>query len=255
MYRFFVDLLQPPVFFYLFMLLGVANLWRKRQETKRRLLLVTIPLIGLTLCCIPALNFVALGSLEWAYPPLEERPADVQAIVVLAGDIRPADTIRKKPELGGDTLERCLKAAEVYHQGKPCPIVVSGGKADPDEPGPAPAPVMRDFLLKMGVKPGDLIVESTSRTTYENAVESCKLLEQRGIGKIILVSDSTHLGRALACFRKQGMDAVPCGCRYRATKFGLSLFELLPNPASARSWEMAWHEWLGSLWYWMHGRT
>jgi hypothetical protein len=86
-------------------------------------------------------------------------------------------------ELGEGTLRRCVKAVELYRQGKACPVLVSGGKVNPDDPGPTCTEAVRDFLIRVGVKADDVILEGRSRDTYENAVESCKLLRERGCGK------------------------------------------------------------------------
>jgi len=253
MYRLLVDLAQPTVLLGLLTLLAVANLWRKRKEVRRRLLLVTIPFVLLTLLCMPVTSYLALGSLEWSYPPLEARPADVEAVVVLSGYLRVLDEAGTRVELGEDTLYRCLRAVEVYHRGKPCPVVVSGGKVDPATPGPSLAQAMGNFLQGQGVAATDLIVEDRSRTTYENAVESCRLLNDRGIHKIVLVTDAAHLGRAASCFRKQGVDVVPCGCRYRALRIDWSVRAFLPDPSVARGFQDAFHEWLGTAWYRLRG--
>jgi uncharacterized SAM-binding protein YcdF (DUF218 family) len=254
MYRIAVYLCQPTLLLYLLVVLAVLNLWRRRQESRRRLLLATIPLVLLSVLCTPAVTHLALGTLEWPYPPLEERPREAQAIVVLAGDLRPPDAVRRRAELGEDTLYRCLKAVELYRQGKPCPVLVSGGRTHPDTPGPTLAEAMSDFLVQMGVKSEDIIKETSSRTTYENAVESARLLREHQIGKVVLVTDATHLSRAEGCFRKQGIEVIPCGCRYRATALQGTLWDFVPNPAAARGWEVAWHEWLGLAWYALRGQ-
>ncbi len=175
--------------------------------------------------------------------------------MVLSGYIHVVDKEGTRVELGGDTLYRCLRAAEVYRQGKPCPVLVSGGKVNPEAPGPTLAAAMRDFLLRQGVAEEDLIVEDRSTTTYENAVESCRLLEERGLHKIVLVTDAAHMYRAADCFRKQGAEVVPCGCRYRATGMEWSPWAFVPNPAAAGASQEALHEWLGTAWYRLRGRT
>jgi uncharacterized SAM-binding protein YcdF (DUF218 family) len=254
MYRFVVGLAQPGFLLGLFILLVAANLWRKRRETRRRLLLLTVPLALLALWCTPVVGQLALGSLEWSYPPLAERPADTEAIVVLSGYVHVLDDNGTKVELGADTLYRCLRAAEVYRQGKPCPVLISGGKLNPDAPGPTLAGAMRDFLVQQGVSDSDLILEDRSTTTYENAVESRPLLEARGIHRVVLVTDAVHLGRAGACFRKQGFDVVPCGCRYHGTHFDWSFAAFVPDLGGGSGCQEALHEWLGVIWYRLHGR-
>jgi uncharacterized SAM-binding protein YcdF (DUF218 family) len=254
MYRTLLELAQPTVWLPLLLALALANLWRKRQEGRRRLLLPTILFALLWLACTPLVSYLAVGSLEWSYPPLRERPADIDAIVVLSGYVYVPETEGARPELGTSTLSRCLRAAEVYRVGRRCPVVVSGGKVDPSSPGPAFAESMRDFLVQLGVPETDLVVEGRSRNTFENAVETSRLLEERGLHRIVLITDAAHLKRATGCFRKRGIDVVPCGCRYRARRMEWSLSAFLPDPRSAEDSLEAWHEWLGFAWYALRGQ-
>lgn len=253
MYDLVVDLLQPFVFLYLLAGIVLFKLWRQRREQRRLLLILTATLCTLYLGSTPLVSYLAFASLEGSYPPREHRPDDAQAIVILSGYVRPAAGVRSRRELGEDTLYRCLEGAELYHQGEPRLVLVSGGTAN--DATPPCAPLMRDFLLKLGVAATDILVEDRSRTTWENAVESSKLLEQRGIRKIVLVTDAAHLLRAERCFRKQGMEVVPWGCRYRTKGFSLGLKSFLPSPKGSAGLVDAAHEWLGLAWYWLRGRT
>lgn len=252
MYQVVVALLQPFVLLYLVTGLILLKLWRRQREQHRsfRILLATFCI--LFFCSTPLASCLALGSLEWSYPPSPQRPQDAQAIVILAGYVIAADSVHRHPELGQDTLYRCLEGAELYHQGQSCPVLVSGGTVA--DAGPPCAPLMRDFLVKLGVPATDIVVEDQSRSTWENAVESYKLLQPRGISKILLVTDAAHLFRAERCFRRQGMEVFPWGCRYRATMFPLEMGHFLPSPSGGAGLEEASHEWLGLAWYWLHGR-
>jgi uncharacterized SAM-binding protein YcdF (DUF218 family) len=255
MYRFAVDLLQPYPLLYLAAGLAIANLWRRRRESRGRLAVVTIAFVALTLPSIPAVSHLALGSLEWQYPPAEGRPAGADAIVVLSAGVIPPDPGGGPAELDEDSIRRCLYAARLYHQGEPCPVLVSGGKVDPESPAPPCAELMRDFLVQLGVRPSDILVEDTSRTTYENAVESARLLRRHRLDRAVLVTDAVDMFRAVACFRKQGLEVAPAACHYRAARLEGSVFDLLPSPGAARGCQRAWHEWLGAAWYRLRGRA
>jgi uncharacterized SAM-binding protein YcdF (DUF218 family) len=254
MYEVVVALLRPYTVFCLILLVAVVNLWWRRRETRGRLLLLTIPFVVLQLVSTPAVAHLALGSLEWRYPPLEIRPSDCQAIVVLAGGILPPDEVRDRTELADDTRLRCLYAAELYRQGPACPVLVSGGKVDPEDPGPSHARVMAEFLKTQGVAVADLIVEESSRTTYENAVESARQLKERRLNKIVLVVDAVDMVRASGCFTRQGFEVTAAACHYRARPFQFTPLTLVPNAGAVRNCERAWHEWLGILWYSCWGR-
>jgi uncharacterized SAM-binding protein YcdF (DUF218 family) len=252
MYYLVAALLRPAVIAYVSVALALVALWRSRAS-RRRLVALSVAVLLLALLSLPVTSYLALGSLEWPYPPLASRPADAPAIVVLAGSIWPAAPDESRFEPGTDTIYRCLRAAELY-RADPCPILLSGGKVHPTDAGPPLAEVMRDFLLTQGVGPDDLIVESSSRTTYENAVDSARLLNDRDIHRIVLVTDAAHLRRAVACFRKQGLDVVPCGCHYRALGRSGGPADYLPDPSAAAGVEEAAHEWFGLALYWLTGR-
>ncbi len=254
MYRLLVNALDPFLIFYVLAALGLANLWRRRTETRRRLWLLTAPFLGLTVVCLPVVSYLALGTLEWGYEPVNSRPAEVQAIVVLSSDMRPPDGVRLEAELGDESLYRCLHAARLYRDGPPCPVVVSGGKVDSAIPGPTLAELMHDFLGQLGVADNDLIVEDRSRNTYENALETAVLLRERNIERIVVVADAVDLLRADLCFRRQGFEPILAGTNHRAARWRWRVFNFLPSPSAARDVHRATHEWLGIAWYWLRGR-
>jgi len=235
-------------------LVMLVCLWRGRACSLRWLVLLTFAYAGLAAVCSPIVSFLMLGSLEWRYPSGDVQSAEAQAIVVLSGDLRPLDARWNRVELGVSTLYRCLFAVKVYRSEKQCPVLVSGGKADVERPGPTLARAMATFLVEHGVAEQDLMIEERSRSTYENAVEAARLLHKRGIDKVLLVTDAIHLWRAERCFQVQGMEVVPCGVYYRATHFNWSLPALLPCTGAAQNTQSALYEWLGLAWYWLRGR-
>jgi uncharacterized SAM-binding protein YcdF (DUF218 family) len=254
MYRFCTDILLQP-FSVLLMLtgLGVLNLWRRRAEPRWRLVLVTAPVVLLILVSTRAVVYFALGSLEWSYQESYVRPAGAEAIVVLSGYVRPPTRTCPQARLGEDTLNRCLHAAELYFQKPRCLVVLSGGRMEADKLGPTLAEAMADFLARYGVAREDLLRETRSRSTYENAAETWKLLEPRGIRRIVLVTDAMHLRRAEGCFRTQGFEVIASGCDYRASEFEWSPASFLPSVGAVRDMQRVLHEWVGIVYYRVRG--
>lgn len=158
-------------------------------------------------------------------------PPDVRMIVVLSGGVTYGDELVPESHLTSDTVERCFAAAELYHAGAGKKLLLSGGKVNQSHVGPQLADAM--------------LLENTSRSTYENAVESAKLLNQLNVGRVILVTDAAHLPRATRCFRRQGIDVIPWSCRYRSRPLRFSPMLLVPNASAAEGTEAAIHEWLG----------
>ncbi len=254
MYPFVVwQLLRPFPIFCLITALALANLWRKRKESRGRLLCLTIPFVLLVLFCMPPVAWLAIHWLQAPFPPLREPPTDAQAIVVLGSYVRPPNSVRPLPELDHDTLSRCHRAEVLARQVRSGWIMVSGGKPD-GSTGPDCASVMRDYLVQLGLDGSRIIVENQSRTTYENAVECSKLLHEHHLQRIILVTNADHLLRAVGCFRKEGLDVIPCGCKYQLDYIDDWGEQFLPNLHAGLACQQACHEWLGAAWYWLRGR-
>jgi len=243
----------PIVLLDSFLLLVILYLWRRQKEPRRRLWWFLVAFFLFVLSSSAPVAYLALRSLEWDYPPSNDIPPDVGAIVVLAGSVRTADRVRAQPELGPNTLYRCLHAASLHRTSPDIPILVSGGVVE-GEGSPAAATVMCEFLLTQGVKETLIILEKSSQNTYENAVESCKLLQERNVRRIVLVTDASHMLRASSCFRKQGMEVAPSPCNHIANEYHFAWMDLIPDANSAVNVSTAWHEWLGMAFYRVRGR-
>lgn len=238
------------------LLLATAWTWWRSPELRRRLWSLLGLELLLVLLSLPLISYLVLGSLEWGYPERRSWPAEAQAIVILAGSLLPADDVRLQDELGLSTYGRCHHGLEVYHATGIKPVLVTGGRPHNNPAISSIAEVMRDYLVEAGVPAGDILVENRSQTTYENAVESARMLQERGLQTIILVTDAVHMPRAVRVFRAQGLKVVPSACNHRATEFRFNpATEILPSPVSAKMLLEAAHEWVGLIWYTLKGWT
>jgi uncharacterized SAM-binding protein YcdF (DUF218 family) len=254
MYDFVVQLFQPYVI--CFILIGVA-IWRMRRrgpdEKPRRLRWLVIPYVSLWILSTEAAAHLVLGTLEWRHPPLAQRPDDAGAIVILGATMIEPGEYPIKAQLDLLSQVRTSQGAAFYHQGSPCLVITSAGPPQPDPNDPACADRMADFLVELGVPPEDIVAEGRSRTTYENAVESAKLLREKGITRVVLVTDAVHLPRSVACFRKQGLEVIPGGTYYEATGWRWKLDKFIPKAEALYSVHRVGHEWVGLLYYWVRG--
>jgi uncharacterized SAM-binding protein YcdF (DUF218 family) len=74
--------------------------------------------------------------------------------------------------------------------------------------GRAIAPLMRDFIVGQGVPSQFVQVENESISTRQNALYVARILRGDTERKVLLTSDF-HMGRALAVFRKAGVETTP----------------------------------------------
>lgn len=93
---------------------------------------------------------------------------------------------------------RCFTATLFWRAGHFRKMIVSGN----DAAGP-----MRDFLVAQGIPRDSIVVENESKSTRENALFVSRLLAG-DTGRKILVTSDYHSRRALAVFRRAGVEAT-----------------------------------------------
>jgi uncharacterized SAM-binding protein YcdF (DUF218 family) len=101
--------------------------------------------------------------------------------------------------------DRLARAAELYHDGVAGKIICSGGVG---KYPPAEAEVGKQFLMKAGVAERDIIMESGSVSTSEQAVRIRKICDQEGFQSIALVTSFFHEKRAMQLFRSAGFANI-----------------------------------------------
>jgi len=87
--------------------------------------------------------------------------------------------------------------------GEPVLVVASGGRR---WHGVVEADAMRSELVRAGVPAEAIVRERCSLSTRENARFSAALLGRRGIQRVTVVTCDWHLPRALAAFRRAGLE-------------------------------------------------
>lgn len=234
-----------------FLMLVAGLVWARPWRGRGSALLLLSGLLALFLGCWPPVAWLACWSLERDFPARQTPPGDAQAIVVLAGGIYSGSPAPPEPVLGIDTYRRCQYAAWLYRNWKPLPVVVSGGPAE-IAPGwrVIAANWMQRALVAAGVPAAALWTETSSTSTFENAVRTARLLAEKHVRRIVLVTEAFHMGRAAACFRKQGLEVVPAACGHRAALFqARDPHYYLPSARSAILVQICLREWLSRLWY------
>src|SRR5262245_60554517 len=108
MYALLVRLLEPYTLVASSLVVVTALAWRM-QRPRSRTLRVTAVLLGLlVLCSLPVTGYLALGSLEWSYPPSSGTAQAADTIVVLGGGLIVDDEGGTLVRLSDSTLQRCI---------------------------------------------------------------------------------------------------------------------------------------------------
>lgn len=102
--------------------------------------------------------------------------------------------------------ERTIITAQLYKQ-KRAPRVFVSGMTD--------APEMITLLEQMGVPEEQISGERCSQSTWENGLFTKILLSPLKTQRILLVTDQTHMKRAVLVFRGFGFNVIPYPVRSR----------------------------------------
>ena len=200
-------------------------------------------------------------SLEWQYLPPAEIP-HAEALVVLGG----GTDAKVYPRLGVEVNragDRVLFAAKLFKDGKADHILLSGGEitwmraADSN-----PAREMAAILNELGIPQEKLWLEEQSQNTHENALFSKKILDEKGIRRILLVTSAMHMPRAVGLFEKLGMEVIPIPVDYSMTQADLTFSQqdwlgkilgFLPSSGNLSTTTNALKEYIGMLIYQLRG--
>lgn len=249
MYRFVSELLNPYPLLLVAAIAALCFVWRRQIALRRQITLVAVPVLTLTIISLPVTCYLAQGTLEWQVSASAIDPAETEPIVVLAGALFPDVGTGTGAVLAPDSIYRCQYAADLYHRGAPCLVIVSGGKVNPSVDAPPLGRLMRDYLIALRVSPEHILVEDQSTTTYENAARCRVLLAAREIRRIRLVTDAVSMPRALRCFVAQEFDVQPKACCYWTVDFRLKPSSVWPSTDACSGVALVVHEWLGLAWY------
>ena len=105
-------------------------------------------------------------------------------------------------------------------------------------------------LRKWGVPANAIVIEPKSLNTYQNAINTKQLADNHGLDSVLLVTSARHMPRALATFRKVGINAIPSPTDYLiVNRKNLAVEDLLPNAGALWGTTAALREYLGFLTY------
>ena len=138
--------------------------------------------------------------------------------------------------LGGTPVSRIGRALSLYRAGKAPLIVITGGNKPWQKAVIPEAQRVADLLVEFGVPRSALVLETRSRSTRENAVNTAAVFKERGWRHGLLVTEGVHMPRALTAFQKVGLDVTPAATGIHSGLVKLdNLLDLLPN-AKALAW-------------------
>jgi len=185
----------------------LIEIWTLRRKPRAALYAATGAFMLLLLASTPLVSRTLVGSIEAESVQPDPLPA-ADAIVVLGAGAWPAEPPRPYIQVDGPTANRLLYAAKLYRDGKAPIVILSGGRLPWNKTLPPESDEMAQVLELMGVPSSAVVQESESGNTYQNAIGTKAILNERNLHRILLVTSALHMPRALALFRRQGVEAI-----------------------------------------------
>lgn len=113
------------------------------------------------------------------------------------------------------------------------------------------------YLKDYGVKPNRIFIDAKSRNTYENAVETKKILDSLKITEpVLLVTSAFHMPRSKGCFDKAGVKYIAYPVHYmgNATRdYNLEAW-LIPSTGAMEKFQTLLREVVGMISYKVTGK-
>jgi uncharacterized SAM-binding protein YcdF (DUF218 family) len=158
--------------------------------------------------------------------------AAYDAVIVLSGAMSDSATEASGRFELGPAADRLVSAYELLRGGRARFALLTGGAPLPRPGAPRESELAAGVLAGWGVEPARIVVEAASRNTRENALESARVVKERGWTRLLLVTSAAHMPRALGCFRAVGLSPDTLPVDRRAGKGEYVLRSLLPRARS-----------------------
>lgn len=252
-----------PLFFYplgltcVCLVFSLVMLWKRPRIAA---LGITAALIVLLVSSNAWVSHYFVRSLEWQNIPLAEIPSS-DAIVVLGGATKSATFPRPGVDLN-EAGDRVIYAAQLYRQQKAPIIIVSGGRIDWRGSGSSESADMAAILTSIGIPKEAIIQDPLSLNTHENAVNVRKIMADRGIRRVLLVTSAMHTPRSLLIFKREGIEAIATPTDFIVSQGEIqelqstpkaAILNLFPDTDNLQQFTSALKEYIGTFVYRLRG--
>jgi uncharacterized SAM-binding protein YcdF (DUF218 family) len=233
------------------LLLGVLGLVLLRTRWSRTgISVILLAIAWLWLCSTAQFADYLMGTLERGIVPKAMTTiVPERAIVLLGGAMRGDAHSGTLPDLN-EQADRLVYAVALFKAGKAPLMILTGGGPEGER---TEAQQMRDLLEVMGIPYDRMVLENQSRDTHDNAVYTAKILKERGIKRVLLVTSAFHMRRSQALFEAQGIQVVPAPTDYQQLVGDDVVPGWLPMVSNLSRSTHALHEMIGyQIYHWRH---
>ena len=201
-------------------------------------------------------GFVANALLVRLENTIQRSPkaSHYDAVIVLTGMTGFQHEDNEMTSFSG-AVDRILTGIRMVKIGYADVLIISGGDGSLTQHRKAEALILKDFAVQWGLTEKQVLVEHTSRNTYENAVLTAELLKSHRLNRLLLVTSAFHMLRSSGCFNKAGLKVDVYPVDYRGQSEVADFRGFLPSSNSLAKTNLVIHEVVGIIAYWVSGKA
>ena len=140
--------------------------------------------------------------------------------------------------------DRLIYTLQLYNLKIINKIIITGGNGMLIGNRYKEAQTIQEFLIRNKISEKDIIIESKSRNTKENALYTAKIIDKKY--EYLLITSAIHMKRSQLCFKKAGVKTIPFTVdntiSYRNQNIERIIF---PRAKILERWEELIHEIIG----------
>lgn len=229
----------------LFIAMFISKIWLKNS-------IIALSVIILLIASNGNVSRALFKNLERQHMPfaVEADVPKADVIIVLGGGLGLPLPPRNMPNFGGGA-DRFIYAAKLYKAGVAPKILISGGNVfAQDASMKTEAYYTKQILVEFGINADDILIETQSRNTFENAFYSKAFMEDNDFKNAILVTSAFHMRRSAAIFQTAGINIVAAPTDFSIVdSHSPKLIHWLPKAGSLSGTTAALREHIG---YWIY---
>jgi len=179
-----------------------------------------------------------------------ETPDSIDGIVVLGGGIDWLATAGRDQIELADAADRLISGVRLALQHPDAVLVFSGRESQSKNES-----AVAEFFTNLGVKENQLVIESESRSTSENAHRVADLNLIQNNEQWVLVTSAFHMRRAVATFNKSNLSIIPYATDFRSPGLDENSPWFYDSLNYLANVNLAVKEWIGLAAYRLSGRA
>lgn len=223
-----------------------------------KIILIPSALVSFIVMAYPVSDYL-MQPLEKRFTVSANMPAQIDGIIVLGGGEDLKRSLSWQVAELGIAGDRYIGAADLANLYPTAPVIFTGGSGSLSlQNSSGEGAIARKLLTSVGINNERLIIESKSRNTYENFINTKPLLPKysngQAHGRYFLVTSAFHMPRAVGIARQQNIEVIPYPVDFHSNHDDLRAwdFDLYDH---LKSLEPAWREWIGLTVYYYTGKT